>query len=89
MKRIAVTLFVAAGLALLSSVYLYTFCVPLESACHMGDGHACERLARTLRAAAWLGGSALALALATAALVLWRRALGVSARSRAGSRAST
>lgn len=53
MKPASNLLFALAALASLVALYLYTFCVPLESACHLATPGACERLAATLRTSTW------------------------------------
>lgn len=61
-----------AAVALGVAMYLFGWCVPLESACHMGAAEACERLERTLRAAGWTATGAIACLLA--AVIARRRA---------------
>ncbi len=63
MKRLTIALLTLATLTLAGAAYLYSFGVPLESACHMHDADACARLQQTLRLSRGLGLGALALLL--------------------------
>lgn len=75
MKRTSIALAVLAGLALLAAAYNFSFGIPLEAACHMGDTSACERLAFTMNwsAATAVGGLGLGAAAAVLFLIARRR----------------
>ena len=72
MRLVAVVLFVCAAAGLLVAGYLFSFCVPLESACHMDNAEACVVLARSLRTSAYV--AALAMALSAMGFVARRTA---------------
>lgn len=63
MGRLTIALLSLSAISALGAAYLFTFGVPLESACHMHDAAACVRLAETM-------GRAQALALVAVALLV-------------------
>ncbi len=63
MGRLTISLLSLSAISALCATYLFTFGVPLESACHMHDAAACVRLAETM-------GRARVLALVAVALLL-------------------
>jgi hypothetical protein len=77
MKLLSIAIIVLGVFALLFAGYCFSFCVPLESACHMSDEVACARLAQTLRFSGWLAVGALGLMVTGASI-----RVGVYARQR-------
>lgn len=60
MKRLMYPLLALAAVTLVVAAYLFSFGVPLESACHLHDADACVRLEHTLRLSRGLAFAALA-----------------------------
>lgn len=73
MRRLTIALLALSAVALLGGAYLFTFCVPLESACHLHDDNACARLVQTMSQARALAVIAAALLVAAVAQSLVRR----------------
>ena len=83
MKSLSIALLCLAALTLVGAGHLYSFCIPLESACHMHDVDACARLEATLRVSGRMALSALALALCAFSAGMARRLRQLLRRARA------
>lgn len=73
MRHLTLILLALSAISLLGAAYVFTFGVPLESACHMHDADACVRLEQTMNRARELALLALALFAGALAQLLVRR----------------